>query len=264
MNNLTIINEQEVLGKHFAIYGDFDNPLFLAKDVASWIEYSKDGKGNYNVSTMLSTIDEDEKIKIFTNLNNNQVGSNTWFLTEDGLYEVLMQSRKPIAKQFKHEVKRILKDIRKHGIYAIDELLNNPDMAIKAFTALKEEQEKRKALEMEVEQTRPLVLFANSVQASQTSILIGELAKLLKQNGISIGEKRLFECLRDNGYLIKRKGSDWNMPTQKSMELGLFEVKETVVTHSDGHITVNKTTKVTGKGQIYFTDLFINKLAKTG
>ena len=263
-NNLTIINEQEVLGKHFAIYGDFDNPLFLAKDVASWIEYSKDGKGNYNVSTMLSTIDEDEKIKIFTNLNNNQVGSNTWFLTEDGLYEVLMQSRKPIAKQFKHEVKRILKDIRKHGIYAIDELLNNPDMAIKAFTALKEEQEKRKALEMEVEQTKPLVLFANSVQASQTSILIGELAKLLKQNGISIGEKRLFECLRDNGYLIKRKGSDWNMPTQKSMELGLFEVKETVVTHSDGHITVNKTTKVTGKGQIYFTDLFINKLAKTG
>jgi anti-repressor protein len=187
-----------------------------------------------------------------------------YFLTEDGLYEVLMQSRKPIAKQFKHEVKRILKDIRKHGIYAIDELLNNPDMAIKAFTALKEEQEKRKALEMEVEQTKPLVLFANSVQASQTSILIGELAKLLKQNGISIGEKRLFECLRDKGYLIKRKGSDWNMPTQKSMELGLFEVKETVVTHSDGHITVNKTTKVTGKGQIYFTDLFINKLAKTG
>lgn len=257
MNNLTIINEQEVLGKHFAIYGDFDNPLFLAKDVAEWIEYDTD-----KVGQMLKSIDENEYTTspIFYS---GQVRT-MYFLTEDGLYEVLMQSRKPIAKQFKHEVKRILKDIRKHGIYAIDELLNNPDMAIKAFTALKEEQEKRKALEMEVEQTKPLVLFANSVQASQTSILIGELAKLLKQNGISIGEKRLFECLRDKGYLIKRKGSDWNMPTQKSMELGLFEVKETVVTHSDGHITVNKTTKVTGKGQIYFTDLFINKLAKTG
>ena len=109
---LELIYNQEVLGKEFNIYGDKENPLFLAKDVAEWVDYSKDSKGNYNVSVMLSKVDEDEKVKIFTNLNNSKVGSNTWFLTEDGLYEVLMQSRKPIAKQFKKEVKKILKQIR--------------------------------------------------------------------------------------------------------------------------------------------------------
>lgn len=117
MNEVKLLNEQEVLGKQFKVYGAPEEPLFLAKDVAEWIDYSKDGKGNYNVSVMISTVDEDEKQKIFTNLNNNEVGSNTWFLTENGLYEVLMQSRKPIAKQFKKEVKNILKTIRKTGGY---------------------------------------------------------------------------------------------------------------------------------------------------
>lgn len=117
MSELTLLNEQEVLGKDFRMYGTADNPLFMAKDVAEWIDYSKDGKGNYNVSAMISTVDEDEKQKIFTNLNNTEVGSNTWFLTEDGLYEVLMQSRKPIAKQFKKKAKEILRTLRKTGGY---------------------------------------------------------------------------------------------------------------------------------------------------
>ena len=204
---------------------------------------------------MLESIDENEKIKREIGTLTNSYSA--WFLTEDGLYEVLMQSRKPIAKAFKKEVKIILKTIRQNGMYATDKLLDNPDLAIQAFTKLKEEREKRKALEIEKEQNRPKVIFAEAVETSKSSILIGDLAKLIKQNGVDMGQKRLFTWLRENGYLIKRQGSDYNMPTQKAMELGLFEIKETAVTHSDGHITVNKTPKVTGKGQIYFINKFI-------
>lgn len=128
MNEIKIIHEQDIFGKRFHIYGSFENPLFKASDVAQMIDYSRDGKGNYNVSVMISTVDEDEKQKIFTNLNNNEVGSNTWFLTEDGLYEVLMQSRKPIAKEFKKEVKKILKTIRKTGGY-----VNNAEKMVDTY-----------------------------------------------------------------------------------------------------------------------------------
>ncbi len=116
-----------------------------------------------------------------------------------------------------------------------------------------------KALEQKVEKDKPKVLFADSVAASHTSILVGELAKILKQNGINMGQNRLFTELRESGYLIKRKGTDWNMPTQRSMEMKLFEIKETVVSHADGHTSVNKTVKVTGKGQQYFINLFLKK-----
>ena len=244
--NLVVIDEREVLGKEFKIYGDIENPLFLAKDVAEWLEMDIS-----NASRMLKNVDENEKV-----LARHNTTSAT-FLTEDGLYEVLMQSRKPIAKAFKKEVKQVLKTIRQNGMYATDKLLDNPDLAIQAFTKLKEEREKRKALEIEKEQNRPKVIFAEAVETSKSSILIGDLAKLIKQNGVDMGQKRLFTWLRENGYLIKRQGSDYNMPTQKAMELGLFEIKETAVTHSDGHITVNKTPKVTGKGQIYFINKFI-------
>ncbi len=247
MDNLQIIDERKLLGKDFKIYGDIENPLFLAKDVANWIEHS-------NPRVMLNTVDETEKVvnNVYT-LGGSQ---ESWFLTEDGLYEVLMQSRKPIAKQFKKEVKKILKSIRLNGMYATDKLLDNPDLAIQAFTKLKEEREKRKALEIKIEEQKPKVIFADAVETSKTSILIGDLAKIIKQNGTDMGQKRMFTWLRDNGYLIKRQGSDYNMPTQKAMERGLFEIKETAVTHSDGHITVNKTPKVTGKGQIYFINKF--------
>lgn len=119
-----------------------------------------------------------------------------------------------------------------------------------------------KALEVKMEEQKPKVLFAESVEAAKTSILIGELAKLLKQNGISIGQNRLFEWLRQSGYLIRRQGSDYNMPTQRAMEMGLFEIKETTITHGDGHIHVSKTPKVTGKGQVYFVNLFVSGRAK--
>ena len=117
---------------------------------------------------------------------------------------------------------------------------------------------------MKIEQDKPKTIIADAVTTSKTSILIGELAKLLKQNGINIGQNRLFDWLRNNGYLIKRAGADRNMPTQKSMDLGLFEVKETVISHSDGHTSISKTTKVTGKGQIYFINLFIKTYKQAG
>ena len=252
---LTIINEQEVLGKHFTVYGTTDEPLFLAKDVAEWIEHSKP-------SIMVDTVDEDEKLRetIFTSGQNREV----WFLTENGLYEVLMQSRKPLAKEFKKKVKEILKSIRKHGLYATDQLLNNPDFAIAAFQALKEERARKQALEAQIEADRPKVLFADAVSASKSSCLIGELAKILKQNGIDIGQNKLFQWLRSNGYLISRRGESWNQPTQKSMQLGLFELKKTNINHADGHTTVNTTTKVTGKGQQYFINKFLNQEYLTG
>ena len=256
MNELKIIDERELLGKQLRIYGDFQNPLFLAKDVAEWIEHS-------NVTKMLNGIDKTEKIVIKIPSNNLLVGlqSNTeyTFLTEEGLYEVLMQSRKPIAKEFKKKVKEILKDVRKYGMYATDELLDNPDLIIKMATRLKEEKAKNKELEDKMKENKPKVLFADAVATSQSSILVGDLAKILKQNGIETGQKRLFSKLRDEGYLIKQNGMSYNMPTQKSMELELFEIKETAVTHSDGHISINKTVKVTGKGQQYFINLFLNE-----
>lgn len=250
MNELKIVEQRELLGKEFRVYGDFENPLFLAKDVAEWIEHS-------NSRMMLQAVDENEKLCV-NNPYALQGQQEQWFLTEDGLYEVLMQSRKPIAKEFKREVKQILKTIRKHGLYAKEELLDNPDIAIAAFKALKEEREARKALEAENKQMQPLALFAKSVSASDTSILIGDLAKLLKQNGYDTGQKRLFEELRQRGFLMK-SGSSKNLPTQKGMELGLFEVKESTINNPDGSVRVTKTTKVTGKGQVYFVNLFLGK-----
>lgn len=185
------------------------------------------------------------------------------FIPEGDLYRLITHSKLPNAEHFESWVfDEVLPSIRKHGAYMTDDTLEkaltSPDFLIQLATNLKEEQQKRKALEIKIESDKPKVIFANAVSASQTSILVGDLAKLIKQNGVKIGANRLFEWLRNNGYLISRKGTDWNMPTQKSMELGLFEVKETAITHSDGHSTVNKTPKVTGKGQQYFVNKFLN------
>lgn len=140
-NTLQIIEQREVLGKEFTIYGDLENPLFKANDVAEWIE-------NSNTSQMLNAVDENEKA-LYTMYRVDGSTNKQWFLTEDGLYEVLMQSRKPIAKQFKKEVKKILKTIRLNGMYVTDKLLDNPDFAIKTFMKLKEEKERRMQLEQE-------------------------------------------------------------------------------------------------------------------
>nr|DAV05457.1 MAG TPA: KilAC domain protein [Caudoviricetes sp.] len=245
---LQIIEEREVLGKQLRIYGDFENPLFKADEVAKWIEHS-------NVSKMLESVDDNEKIKLEVGTLTN--GYSAWFLTEDGLYEVLMQSRKPIAKKFKKKVKEILKDVRKYGMYATDELLDNPDLIIKMATRLKEEKAKNKELEDKMKEDKPKVLFAEAVSIAKNTILVREMAKLIKQNGVDMGEKRLFIWLRENGYLIKKIGTDYNMPTQRSMDLGLFEIKESPVLHSSGEIEISKTPKITGKGQQYFLNIFL-------
>ena len=252
MNNLEVLNEQEVLGKHFRVYGTIDEPLFLAKDVAEWIEHT-------DLSRMVDLVDEGEKLKrtLYVSGQNREV----WLLTEDGLYEVLMQSRKPIAKQFKKKVKEILHAIRKHGAYmtenTLEQALTNPDFLIQLATKLKEEQEARKKLEEQAERDKPKVIFADAVASSETSILIGDLAKLLRQNGINTGQKRLFSQLREQGYLIK-SGASKNIPTQRSMEMGLFEIKEGSYVDGNGCNITTKTTKVTGKGQQYFINKFLS------
>lgn len=184
------------------------------------------------------------------------------YIQENVFYKLCMKANNEVARKFQDRVcDEILPSIRKYGMYATDELLDNPDLIIKMATRLKEEKEKNKELEDKMKENKPKVLFADSVETSKNTILIGELAKIIKQNGVDIGQKRLFTWLRDNGFLIKREGTDYNMPTQKSMELKLFEIKETAVTHSDGHISINKTPKVTGKGQVYFVNKFLKDIA---
>ena len=180
------------------------------------------------------------------------------YIQENIFYKLCMKADNEVARKFQDRVcDEILPSIRKYGMYATDELLDNPDLIIKMATRLKEEKAKNKELEDKMKEDKPKVLFADSVETSKNTILIGELAKIIKQNGVDIGQKRLFTWLRDNGFLIKREGTDYNMPTQKSMELELFEIKETAVTHSDGHISISKTPKVTGKGQVYFINKFL-------
>ncbi len=172
------------------------------------------------------------------------------YIQENVFYKLCMKADNEVARKFQDNVcDEILPSIRKYGMYATDELLDNPDLIIKMATRLKEEKAKNKELEDKMKEDKPKVLFADSVETSKNTILIGELAKIIKQNGVDIGQKRLFTWLRDNGFLIKREGTDYNMPTQKSMELELFEIKETAVTHSDGHISINKTPKVQVKGK---------------
>lgn len=224
----------------------------MGKDVTEILGY-KD-----SVNALKSHVDEEDKLRwqITTSGQRREVS----VINESGLYSLILSSKLPEAKKFKHWVTaEVLPSIRKHGMYATEELLENPDFAIAAFTALKEERLKNAELTAKIEQDRPKVIFADAVSVSKTSILVGELAKLLKQNGVEIGQNRLFEWLRTNGYLIKRNGTDFNMPTQRAMETGLFEVKETVVTHSDGHTSISKTPKVTGKGQQYFINAFLKQ-----
>lgn len=248
MNELKIFENAE-FGQVRTITID-NEPWFIGKDVAIALGY-KDTS-----DALKKHVDNDDKLtRRFADSGQNR---EMYVINESGVYALIFGSKLESAKRFKHWVTSVvLPAIRKHGAYAVDELLDNPDMAIKAFTALKEEREKNKQLQADNARMKPKEIFADAVSTSKQSILIGELAKILKQNGYETGEKRLFTYLRNNGYLIRRKGTDYNAPTQRSMEMGLFEVKETAVTHSDGHTTINKTTKVTGKGQQYFINKFL-------
>ena len=250
MNELQIFKNEE-FGEVRTVTIDGD-PWFVGKDVADIIGYANTPKA------IRDHVDDEDKLneRIVLSGQNREV----ILINESGLYSLILSSKMSNAKKFKHWVtSEVLPSIRKHGVYAVDELLSNPDMAIKAFTALKEEREKNKLLQADNQRMKPKEIFADAVSTSHTSILIGDLAKILKQNGIDTGQKRLFEWMREHGYLIKRNGADYNMPTQKSMELGLFEIKESTVNNPDGSVRINKTTKVTGKGQQYFINKFLGE-----
>lgn len=191
------------------------------------------------------------------------------FIPENIFYRLAMKAKNETAEKFQAKVAdEIIPSIRRTGGYiAGQENMTDDELLEKAILVAQRkiaERDKVIAQQKEkIESDRPKTIFADAVTTSKTSILIGELAKILKQNGVDTGQNRLFDWLRENGYLIKRQGTDYNMPTQKSMELELFEIKETAVTHADGHVTVNKTPKVTGKGQQYFINKFLSNEEKT-
>lgn len=263
MNELEIFNNPE-FGQIRAteINGE---PYFVGKDVC-------DAFGDTNYRRSLSKIDDSDKgVSQIATPGGKQTMT---VINESGLYSLLFQMQPQKGNEneaivnaridklhhFKHWVtSEVLPTIRKHGAYAtpatIESIIADPDNGIRLLQALKEEQEKRKELEAKNAEMKPKALFADAVSASKTSILIGDLAKILKQNGIDIGQKRLFAWLRDNGYLIKG-GSSKNMPTQRSMDMGLFVVKEGSYVNGEGVNVTTKTTKVTGKGQIYFINKF--------
>lgn len=247
MNSLKVFENKE-FGKVRTIMTDGE-PLFIAADVCKALDIK-------NFTQAVSRLDTDERAM----LNIGRQG-RTNVVNEYGLYNLVLASRKPEAKAFKRWITHeVIPAIRKHGGYLTpdktEELLNDPDLIIQLATNLKEERAARSQAEQQLAVAKPKVLFADAVAASDSTILIGDLAKIIKQNGHAVGQQRMFKWLREHGYLIKRMGADYNSPTQKAMELGLFKIKETAITHSDGHVTVSKTVKVTGKGQKYFIAKF--------
>ena len=225
-------------------------PWMVGKDVAQALGYQ-------NASKALNDhVDPEDKLNNESLLSLGQRGG--WLINESGLYSLVLSSKLPGAKRFRRWVtNEVLPSIRKDGGYIKTVPgMTDADIMAKAILLAQKTIEGQKA---QIAEMIPKALFADAVSASSTSILVGDLAKLIRQNGLDIGQNRLFDWLRNNGYLIRAKGMSWNMPTQRSMDMGLFEVKETSITHADGHISVNKTVKVTGKGQIYFVNKLIPK-----
>ncbi len=233
-------------------------PWFVAADVCKGLDLT-------NPTVSMARLDTDEKAK----LNLGLAGGDTNIVSFPGLLSLVLSSRKPEAKEYKrwptHEV---LPSIHKHGAYmtpeTIEKVLLTPDFIIGLATQLKEEQQRSLVLEAENAVLKPKALFADAVNASDSTILVRDLAKLIEQNlrqlghKDTLGEKRLFKWLRENGYLISKHGLDYNSPTQRSITMGLFRIKESTVTHSDGSTTISKTSRVTGKGQTYFVNKFLS------
>lgn len=230
-----------------------EEPYFVGKDVAQVLGYS-----NPRDAIAKHVDAEDKGVAKCDTLGGQQ---NQTVINESGLYSLILGSKLPEAKRFKRWVtSEVLPSLRRNGMYAMDELLDNPDLAINALQKLKEEREARRQLELQNEQMKPKVLFAEAVETSSTSILIGDMAKLLRQNGVEVGQRRLFDWLRTNGWLMKT-GESRNMPTQKAMEKGYFEIRERTISNPDGSVRITKTTKVTGKGQVWLTNEFMGERA---
>lgn len=232
-----------------------NEPWFVAKDVCDILKHS-------NSRVALSRLDDDEKgvSKVYTPGGQQ----NMSVVNEFGLYNLVLTSNLPEAKKFKRWITHeVIPSIRKTGGYVA-----NDDLFIETYLPQADEQTKLlfrttlKTMRQQNEQIakmKPKALFADAVETSESSVLVGELAKILKQNGIEIGQNRLFAWLRENGFLIKQKGESYNLPTQRSMDLGLFEIKKRVINNPDGSIRTTRTPKVTGKGQIYFVNKFLKQ-----
>lgn len=226
-------------------------PYFIGKDVAKILGY-KD-----TVNALKSHVDDEDKLgwQITTSGQRRKVK----VINESGLYSLIISSKLPSAKQFKHWVtSEVLPAIRKHGAYMTDQKAEAIVTDKNALAdLLQQASDQLKAKDIQIAEMKPKALFADAITESDTSILVGDLAKILRQNGIEIGARRLFKWLRKNHYLISRRGSDYNSPTQRSMEMGLFEIKESSHINGNGVNVITKTPKVTGKGQQYFVNKFL-------
>ena len=228
-----------------------NEPWLVGKDVAEILGYS-----DTNQAIRKHVDDEDKLTRQFNGSGQNR---NMAIINESGLYSLILSSKMPNAKKFKHWVtSEVLPTIRKHGAYMTDEkafdVVHNKNGLAEL---LQQAADQLKQKDIQIEEMKPKAMLADAITASETSILVGEMAKILKKNGINTGQNRFFKWLRTNGYLIKRKGTDYNMPTQKSMNLKLFEIKERTIV--DGNSTrIVKTPKITGNGQQYFTNLFLS------
>ena len=244
MNEVQVFNNQEFGSVRSLVIND--EPWFIGKDVAEVLGYEDTNQA------IRKNVDNEDKLTRL--IDGSGQKRNMTIINESGLYSLILSSKLPSAKKFKRWVtSEVLPALRKTGQYQVKELSGQELMA----KALIEAQSVLAAKDKQIEEMKPKALFADAVATSHTSILVGELAKILKQNGIDMGQKRLFAWLRENGYLIKRKGTDYNMPTQKAMDLGLFEIKEGSYINGAGANITTKTPKVTGKGQQYFINKFL-------
>ena len=237
MNEIQVFDNGE-FGSIRALLDENGEPCFVTKDVLGILELDR---------TALRKLDDDEKgVDLIHTLGGNQEVST---VTEPGFYKLVMRSRKPEAKAFQRWVTHeVLPALRRDGGYMVARDETPEQTMARAVLLAQQTIDRQKSRIAELE---PKALFADAVAASDGTCLVGELAKMMRQNGVDVGQNRLFAMLREDGYL-GNVGQNRNVPTQRAMDLGLFRIKETAVTHSDGHVTINRTPKVTGKGQIYF------------
>jgi prophage antirepressor-like protein len=257
MNELQIFNNSE-FGSVRVIEKD-GTPWFVGKDIAEILGYSNSRKA------MADHVDAEDKVQGCGVTIRDAIGreQNATLINESGVYGLILRSNMPKAREFKHWVTSdVLPSIRKHGAYMTDQTIHraitDPDFLIQLATELKKEREEKAKALQKIEEDRPKVLFANAVTTSKKSCLVGELAKILRQNGIDMGQNRLFSWLRNNGYLCKY-GERYNQPTQKSMEMELMEIKKTAISKPDGSVLTTITTKIKPHGQVYFINKFLGK-----
>lgn len=250
MNELQIFNFDNSEVRTISIDGE---PWFVGKDVAIALGYGNTRKA------IIDHVDEDDKMDGVTIRDSIGREQKPLFINESGLYSLVLSSKLPDAKRFKRWVtSEVLPTLRKTGVYQMQPTYHLPQTFSEALRELADVCEEKDKLLLENEIMKPKAFFADAVTASKTSILVAELAKLMRQNGLDIGERRLFGKLREDGFLMKRNSHDWNKPTQKAVDMGLMEVEETAVTTITGRVLISRKPMVTGKGQVYFINKYCN------